>query len=223
MSEEGVFCHKLGLAFAKVGEGLEWQERSERFGPLKKASSQSSDERTHKPLERRKNQDELLLQEDALSFVLQGQIRCLPFHFTWAAPLCATSAGMLSRISSDFSRTDVPSGMPLRGREEDDTSYRKRKSGRSMRRNEGSSQYRGGSLLKTSDRFDLSPDLRYPWSENRHICTACWLKLNDMGAMPERFARLSDAVAKGAEGPDVRKIAPGRRHAGQPLSLLLPP
>src|SRR5437588_2867241 len=43
---------------------------------------------------------------------------------------------------SRFSRTDVLSGMPLRGREEDDTSYRKRKSGRSMRRNEGSSQYR---------------------------------------------------------------------------------
>jgi hypothetical protein len=38
-------------------------------------------------------------------------------------------------------RTDVLSGMPLRGREEDDTSYRKRKSGRSMRRNEGSSQH----------------------------------------------------------------------------------
>jgi len=57
---------------------------------------------THQPLETRKKHNELLLQEDALSFVLQGQIRRLPFHFTWAAPLFATSAGMLSRIYSDF-------------------------------------------------------------------------------------------------------------------------
>src|SRR5437588_10035730 len=53
---------------------------------------------------------------------------------------------------SRFSRTDVLSGMPLRGREEDDTSYRKRKSGRSMRRNEGSSQHR---ILTVSPCFKL--------------------------------------------------------------------
>ena len=41
-----------------------------------------------------------------------------------------------------FNGTDIPSTVPLRGREEDDTSHIKRKSGRSMRRNEGSSQYR---------------------------------------------------------------------------------
>ena|SRR5438270_5517269 len=65
---------------------------------------------------------------------------------------------------------------------------------------------RGGSLLKTSDRFELSADLRYPRSENRHICTECWLKLSHMGALPERFARLSDAVAEGTEGLGVRKM-----------------
>src|SRR2546421_566452 len=43
---------------------------------------------------------------------------------------------------SSVRETDVPSGMPLRGREEDDTSHRKCKSGRSMRRHEGSSEYK---------------------------------------------------------------------------------
>jgi hypothetical protein len=82
LSQEGVFCHKLGLASAKVGEGLEWKGRSERFGPIKKARSKSYNESTHEPLERRKNQDELLLQEDALLFVLQGENRCSTLHFT---------------------------------------------------------------------------------------------------------------------------------------------
>ena len=104
-------CSATSSAFllpssARVPSG---KQARERFGPLKKASTQTLHRRTHQPLERRKKQDELLLQEDAVSFVLQGQIRCLPFHFTWAAPLFATTAGMLSRIYSDFSRTDVPS------------------------------------------------------------------------------------------------------------------
>jgi hypothetical protein len=38
--------------------------------------------------------------------------------------------------------TDVPSAMPLRGREEHDTPHIKCKSGRSLRRHEGSSQYK---------------------------------------------------------------------------------
>jgi hypothetical protein len=44
-------------------------------------------------------------------------------------------------LTSCFVRMVVPSTMPLRGREEDVTSHIKRKSGRSMRRNEGSSQH----------------------------------------------------------------------------------
>jgi hypothetical protein len=41
------------------------QGRSERFGPLKKASTETLHRRTHEPLEMRKNHHELLLEEDA--------------------------------------------------------------------------------------------------------------------------------------------------------------
>src|SRR5215472_11979020 len=37
VSQQGVFCHQLGLASAKIGHGLEWQGRSERFGPTSQA------------------------------------------------------------------------------------------------------------------------------------------------------------------------------------------
>ena len=40
-----------------------------------------------------------------------------------------------------FSEPDVTSAMPLPGREDNDTPHIKRKSSRSMRRNEGSSQH----------------------------------------------------------------------------------
>src|SRR5438876_506266 len=54
LSQEGIFCHQLGLASAKVGQGLQRQGGSERSGPLKKASSQSCNERTHEPFETRR-------------------------------------------------------------------------------------------------------------------------------------------------------------------------
>jgi hypothetical protein len=60
--------------------------------------------------------------------------------------------------------------------------------------------------LPDSPRVTLYPDLRYPRSENRHLCLECYKKLSDMGAMPERFARLSDTVAEGTKGPGVRKM-----------------
>jgi hypothetical protein len=68
LSQEGIFCHQLGLASAKVGQDLQWQGGSERSGPLKKASSQFCNERAHEPFETRKNHYGLLLQEDGLGF-----------------------------------------------------------------------------------------------------------------------------------------------------------
>src|SRR5438552_4757641 len=96
LSQEGIFCHELGLASAKVGQGLERQGGSERSGPLKKSSSQSSGQRIHEPLEK-KNHYGLLLQEDALLFVWQGEHSCLPTQFTSAAHLLATCEGLFSR------------------------------------------------------------------------------------------------------------------------------
>jgi len=82
LSQEGIFCHQLGLASAKVGQGLQRQGGSERSGPLKKASSQSCNERTHEPFETRKNHHGLLLQEDGLGFRWQGEHRFSPSHCT---------------------------------------------------------------------------------------------------------------------------------------------
>jgi len=73
LSQEGIFCHQLGLASAKVGQGLERQAGSERSGPPKKASSQSKDERTHEPLETSQNHHELLLQEDGSWLLWLGE------------------------------------------------------------------------------------------------------------------------------------------------------
>src|SRR5437763_15827608 len=59
LSQEGIFCHQLGLASAKVGQGLQRQGGSERSGPLKKASSQSCNETTHEPFQTSKNHHRL--------------------------------------------------------------------------------------------------------------------------------------------------------------------
>jgi hypothetical protein len=37
LSQEGIFGDELGLASAKVGQGLQWQGGSERFGPTSQA------------------------------------------------------------------------------------------------------------------------------------------------------------------------------------------
>jgi hypothetical protein len=66
----------------------------------------------------------------------EGYVR----HFTGTS-LCWLLGTSVLKISR-FLRADVLSTMPLQGREEDDTSHRKRKSGSSMRRHEGRSQHR---------------------------------------------------------------------------------
>jgi hypothetical protein len=48
---------------------------------------------THEPLETRKNHNKLLLQEDALMFLLQCEHLFTPSNFTLAARLFATSEG----------------------------------------------------------------------------------------------------------------------------------
>src|SRR4249920_1948183 len=65
--------------------------------------------RNHEPLETRKNQNELLLQEDTLLFLLQCKYLFTPSNFTSAACLFATSEGRLYRSYIDFFRTDIPS------------------------------------------------------------------------------------------------------------------
>jgi len=82
LSQEGIFRYQFGLASAQVGQRLERQGGSERSGPLNKASSQSSNARIHELLERRKNDNELLLQEDASLFLLQGEHLFSPSHCT---------------------------------------------------------------------------------------------------------------------------------------------
>jgi hypothetical protein len=82
LSQEGIFRHKLGLASAKVGEGLKRQGRSQWCGPLKNACSQYHDTRTHEPLETRKNHHELLLQEDRLLILWQCEHLFSPTHVT---------------------------------------------------------------------------------------------------------------------------------------------
>src|SRR5690349_4391053 len=65
--------------------------------------------RNHEPLETRKNQNELLLQEDMLSFLLQCKRLFTPSNFTSAACLFATSEDRLYRSYIGFFRTDIPS------------------------------------------------------------------------------------------------------------------
>jgi hypothetical protein len=65
--------------------------------------------RNHEPLETRKNQNELLLQEDRLLFLLQYKHLFMPSNFTSAACIFATSEGRPYRSDGGFSRTDIPS------------------------------------------------------------------------------------------------------------------
>jgi len=58
---------------------------------------------THQPLETRKKHNELLLQEDALMFLLQCEHLFTPSHFTLVARLFATTEGSLSRFYGGFS------------------------------------------------------------------------------------------------------------------------
>ena len=64
---------------------------------------------THEPLETIKYHNELLLQEDALLFLLQCEHLFTPSNFTLAARLFSISEGMLCSLYGGFSRTDVPS------------------------------------------------------------------------------------------------------------------
>jgi hypothetical protein len=63
----------------------------------------------YEPLKTRKNQNELLLQEDALLFLLRCKHLFTLSNFTSAACLFATSEGRLSRSYIGFFRTDIPS------------------------------------------------------------------------------------------------------------------
>lgn len=76
-----------------------------------------------------------------------------------------------SRAKLSTFRTDVPSAMPLRGREGNGTSRIIRKSGSSMRRTEGSSQHREGSLLLPSPSLRARSKKRCkPVSPRRNTC-----------------------------------------------------
>ncbi len=76
---------------------------------MNKASTESLYINTYEPLETRKNQNELLLQEDALMFLLHNEHIFTPSNFTLVAHPSATSEGSLYRSDGGFSRTDVPS------------------------------------------------------------------------------------------------------------------
>ena len=70
--------------------------------------------------------------------------------------VCFDKKARSMRRKASSARTDVPSTMPLPRREGDDTSHIKRKSGRSMRRNEGSSQHSGSRISPTLTSNHLS-------------------------------------------------------------------
>jgi hypothetical protein len=73
------------------------------------ASTEDLHSSTYEPLETRKNQNELLLQEDALIFLLHSEHIFTTSNFTLVAHPSATSESSLYRSDGDFSRTDVPS------------------------------------------------------------------------------------------------------------------
>jgi hypothetical protein len=97
------------FASGKIRECPKGQGGSEWCGPMNKARTEYAHRRTNKPLETRKNHNELLLQEDALMFLLQCEHLFTPSNFTLAARLFATSEGPLYRFYGGFFRTDVPS------------------------------------------------------------------------------------------------------------------
>src|SRR5437588_549405 len=73
------------------------------------ASAEDLHRSTYEPLETRKNRNELLLQEDALIFLLHNEHIFTPPNFTLIAHPSATSEGSLYRSDGGFPQTDVPS------------------------------------------------------------------------------------------------------------------
>jgi len=69
---------------------------------MNKARTEYAHRRTNKPLETRKNQNELLLQEDLLIFMLSGEHMFTSSNFTPGAHPSATSEGALSPSYSGF-------------------------------------------------------------------------------------------------------------------------
>ena len=96
LSQEGVFCHQLGLASAKIGQGLERQGSSERCGPLKKASSEELLRRSYELLETRQYHSELLLEKDAFFLTaMRAPPHTLPFY-PGCSSICNESRESLS-------------------------------------------------------------------------------------------------------------------------------
>jgi hypothetical protein len=55
VSQEGIFCHELGFASAKIGQGGQRQGGHERFGPKSQARGEHIQAAILQPLERGKN------------------------------------------------------------------------------------------------------------------------------------------------------------------------
>jgi hypothetical protein len=75
---------------------------------MNKANTEYLHRRNHEPFEMRKNHNELLLQEDALIFLLHSEHIFTPPNFVLVAHPSATSESSLYRSDGDFSSSDVP-------------------------------------------------------------------------------------------------------------------
>ena len=104
-----MFRHEFRFASGKICECPKGQGGSEWCGPMNKACTEYALRHTNKPLETRKNQNELLLQEDPLIFMLSCEYVFTSSNFTPGAHPSATSESTLSPSYSGFFRTDVPS------------------------------------------------------------------------------------------------------------------
>src|SRR5207253_11112074 len=71
------------LAAGKTRQGCNGQRGSERFGAMSKASTQYLRRRKHKPVKAGKNQNEFLLEDNALIFLLQNEHLPTCSNFTW--------------------------------------------------------------------------------------------------------------------------------------------
>ena len=83
-ASERVFRYKFRLTSGKIRQCSKRQGGSERFGPMNKASTQYLHRRKHKPLKARKNQNEFLLEDNALIFLLQNEHLPTCSNFTWS-------------------------------------------------------------------------------------------------------------------------------------------
>ena len=102
-------AHAFRFASGKICECPKGQGGSERRGPMNTTRAEYAHRRTNKPLETRKNHNELLLQEDPLIFMLSCEHMFTSANFTPVAHPFATNEGTLSPSYSSFFRTDVPS------------------------------------------------------------------------------------------------------------------